>query len=194
MSREQHALDDIDRRFGEPSRNRLRSLVEFAQLYRGWTGREAAAFLRRDVHNVVPGSGVPKVDLLLRLARALDWPASVVLDEVCGDAAAAKGPAAAGAGGFDDLNQLAYAAFADGRFEELIALARSMSVAANSPDERATACLREHGGWDGLGRYEQAVASLQRGLAEVEVNEELKLRLRAILSSALLALGCWTEG
>jgi hypothetical protein len=194
MNRVPDTLDDIDRRFAEPSRSRLRTLVEFAQLYRGWTGREAAAFLRRDVHNVILGSGVPKVDLILRLARALDWPATAILDEVCGDAVTDAGPSDAGDRNFSELNRLAYAAFSEGRFEDQIRLARTMRTAASTPEERATACLREYGGWDGLGRYEQAMAVVQRGLVEAGLSEHLKLRLRANLASTHFALGRCAEG
>jgi hypothetical protein len=189
MDRGPDILDDIHRRFGEPSKSRLRNLVDFAQVYRGWTCREAAAFLHRDVLNVVPGSGVPKADLILRLARALDSPAPVVLDEICGDASADHETSNPDPAAFAQLNREAFKEFEEGRFEELVVLARRMRAVASTPEERATACLREYGGWDGRGRYEHAMAAVQRGLAEVDLSSELRLSMLANLSSVHHALG-----
>ena len=51
---------------GTPRRERLEELLKLAQLYRGWPVRRLAEELGRDPHNLVPDSGVPKIDLVMR--------------------------------------------------------------------------------------------------------------------------------
>ena len=58
---------------------RLEQLLELAIAYRGWTRKELAKALGRDPTKLVPGSGVPKLDLVTELARVLDWPVGDVV-------------------------------------------------------------------------------------------------------------------
>ena len=44
-------------------------------------------------------------------------------------------------------------------------LARALATVASTPDERARACNRAVGAYDGLGRYTEVQRSAQRGLA-----------------------------
>lgn len=193
-SRPERPADDIAARFGEPSRAKLEELIAFAQTYRKWTHRELAVFLARDVHNLIPGSGIPKVDLICRLAKALDWPAHAVFSEVCGERPVAGEHLHRGVDDYREFNRAAYAAFTDGRFEDMIALALRMQSVAQSPEERAEGCLREWGGWDGLGRYEQCIESISLGLREVDAPLDLRLRLRANLGFTYFALGRLIDG
>ena len=59
-------------------RKRLEQLLELAQAYRGWSRRELGKALRRDPTRLVPESGIPKLDLVVDLAKLLDWPIGLV--------------------------------------------------------------------------------------------------------------------
>ena len=54
-------------------RGRLEELLHLAQAYRGWNRRQLARALQRDASNLVPASGLPKIDLVVSLANVLDW-------------------------------------------------------------------------------------------------------------------------
>ena len=61
-------------------RDRLEHLLTLAQTYRGWSRRQLAEALGRDPSNLVPASGLPKIDLVVELARALDWSVEEVVE------------------------------------------------------------------------------------------------------------------
>lgn len=63
-------------------RQRLDMLLRLAQLRCGWTRRELAAALGRDASNLLVSTGLPKIDLLWRLADALQWRAGDVLEAI----------------------------------------------------------------------------------------------------------------
>jgi hypothetical protein len=178
---------------GAFSTARLEELLAFAQVYRGWTQKELAAFLGRDVHNVIPRSGIPKADLLVQLGKALDWAPGAVLEHVCGHTVIDRRTVAEDVEDYSQLNRDAFRAFEDGRFEDLIALGLRMEKLADTPDRRAEACVRQYGGWDGLGRYEQAVEALNRGLREPDVGRPLRLRLQGNLAHSSFVLGRYFE-
>lgn len=185
--REDRTPDD-DARFGEACKARLAELIAFAQVYRNWSMGELAAFLGRDVHNLIPGSGVPKADLIYQLARALDWPPASVFSQVCGDSPVPIERERSGTDDYRELNRAAFAAFTEGRYEEMISLALRMQAVAKTPEQRAEAALRECGGWEGLGRYEQALEAIRRGLSEDEIPAIVRLRLRSNLAHLYLVL------
>ena len=53
-------------------RIKLARLLGLAQSYRGWTRKELARSLGRDPTKLIPGSGIPKLDLVVSLAGVLD--------------------------------------------------------------------------------------------------------------------------
>lgn len=53
--------------------HRLDRMLRMARAYRGWTKAELSEQLGRESGRVVPESGNPKLDLLVRLADALEW-------------------------------------------------------------------------------------------------------------------------
>lgn len=63
-----------------PRRQRLEEMVGYAAVYRDWSMRELGEALERDPSNLIPDSGIPKVDLARRLATALGWPLAELLD------------------------------------------------------------------------------------------------------------------
>ncbi len=60
-------------------RNRLGQLLSLARAYRECTRKELARTLGRDPTKLVPGTGIPKLDLVVALADVLDWPVGDVV-------------------------------------------------------------------------------------------------------------------
>ncbi|MHC4427812.1 MAG: hypothetical protein ACYS0D_04315 [Planctomycetota bacterium] len=180
-------------------RKRLEQLLELSIAYRGWTRKELAKALGRDPTKLVPGSGIPKLDLVTELARVLDWPVGDVVSylwtgeirEVVGEPSASRG-AREGAS-WKDLDQAARAAHREGRYGEAVELARQAYRMAETPDERVWACIRELVGWDGLGHYATALAVAQRGLQEAGVAEPLRRVLASNLANAHYTLWALNE-
>ena len=71
IPRMNHAEDRHDP--ANDRRHRLGQLLDLAQNYRGWTRKQLSAELGRDPTKLVPGSGVPKLDVIIALAKTLDW-------------------------------------------------------------------------------------------------------------------------
>src|SRR5262245_7612607 len=64
-------------------RQRLEQLLELAQAYQGCSRKELARLLGRDRTKLVPSSGIPKLDLVVDLARVLDWQIADVTAFLC---------------------------------------------------------------------------------------------------------------
>jgi hypothetical protein len=176
-----------------PRRDRLQELLALAQAYRGWNNRKLAEFLGRDPSNLVPESGVPKLDLVIRLAEALDWPVEDVVRDLC---SAQPGPIERLPVNkeFKALDAAAYAAYERGDYEGMVSIAKQAYDVARTAEERARACNREAGGWDGMGRHNSSLEATQKGLKEVDASLERRLRLRVNLANAYYMLGQLYEG
>jgi len=63
----------------ERRRKRLGQLLSLAMAYRECSRKELARTLGRDPTKLVPGTGIPKLDLVVALAEVLDWPVDHVV-------------------------------------------------------------------------------------------------------------------
>jgi len=189
---------------GSPSKQRLEELIALARTYRGWSSKDLARELGRDVHHLVPNSGVPKLDIVIALAEALDWTVQDVVDDLCGNVPAApkstkstKSPKSSkskaepevDADSFAALNRAAWDAWQAGEYERMVLFARHAYVAASSPNERGIACIREFSAWDCLGRYQLALEAVQRGLADGPTEDDVAGPLRNNLGYCHYILG-----
>jgi hypothetical protein len=178
-------------------RERLERFLELAQAYRGWNRKELARALGRDTTRLVPQSGLPKLDLLMDLSRALDWAVEDVARHLWepGADAPRDAPDAPPRDARHDARDFAAAdarvatALDDARFEDAIAGARHARRLAASPDDRALAWTRAATAWAGLGRFRDAVRATRRGLGEPGTGPARRLRLQADLAAHHLALG-----
>jgi len=177
----------VDRR-----RRRFAQLLDLAQNYRGWSRRELARALGRDPTKLIPGSGVPKIDIVVDLAQALDWGVEDVIDFFWEISAAARSEMNL-KDEFDALDQAARDAHRSGQFRLMIDIARHAWRKAATPEQRARACNREAGGWDGLGRYQNSLKAIQRGLIEGPVNLEFRRVLQSNLANAYYSLWSLVE-
>lgn len=172
-------------------RERLERLLDLAQVYRGWNRKELAAALGRDPTKLVPGSGNPKLDLVVHLAEALDWSIGDVSECLINDfALEARIEALIEKPGdsYADVDARAREAHARGDYREMIRLARLGFDLATTPSERALACNRELGGWDGLGRFTRSLESAQHGLRESPIDDEIRRALQSNLANAYYTL------
>ncbi len=175
-----------------PSKQRLEELIALARTYRGWSAKDLARELGRDTHHLVPNSGVPKLDIVLALADALDWTVQDVVDDLCGNVPTAprgKSETPDDAESFAKLNRAAWDALQAGEYERTVLVARRAYVAARTPDERGTACMREFGAWECLGRYQQAMECVQRGLGDGPTDDSVAGPLRNNLAYCHYILG-----
>lgn len=175
----------------ESRRARLSGLLELAQNYRGWSRRELAVALRRDPTKMIPGSGIPKVDMIADLARVLDWSVEDVF-EACWNESVAPDDSVTFAlrveGDYESIDLAAREAHRRGDYLRMIDFARQACAAARTPDERARARNREAGGWDGLGRYQDALKAIRAGLDETGLPPDLRRMLQSNLANAYYTL------
>lgn len=165
-------------------RERLHRLIDFARVYRGWKRTEVAAALNRDSTKLYPSTDNPKLDMLVALADVLDWSVNDVV-EYLWDGGDEPDPAAAD---FDALDAEARAAHSTGAFKRLVELARRLFRIARTPEERARACNREVGGWDGLGRFTNALEAAHRGLQQAPLPLARQYQLQTNLANMHYAL------
>lgn len=171
-------------------RTRLAEIVELARTYRGWSRRELAQSLGRDATKLIPGSGIPKLDLVADLAGTLDWEVSDLVSTLCEDEpreAIEEGGPTSGAT-FDALDAACREAHQRGDSREMIRLARLARARATSSLERARSWNREAGGWDRLGRFRDALTAVRNGLRERDLPADIRRMLRSNLANAYYAL------
>ncbi|MHC5113268.1 MAG: hypothetical protein ACYTGP_02420 [Planctomycetota bacterium] len=177
----------------EQRKHRLLELLELAQAAHGWSRRRLARALGRDASKLVPESGVPKLDLVVRLADVIGWSLRDVVDHLWGGELPGGRERGGDSRTFATLNAEAREAHRRGRYAELVERARSAYSAANTALERACACNREVGGWDGMGCYHEALEAAQRGLREPAVPADVRRMLQANLANAYYGLGLLPE-
>lgn len=94
---------------------------------------------------------------------------------------------------FDEVNEKAWNAYQQGDYPLVIRLAKQAYVIAQTPEQRASSCNRELGGWDGLGRYPEVLETVRRGLAESPISSNRRLRLQSNLANVHYTLWNLTE-
>lgn len=184
-------------------RARIARLVELARIYRGWSPGELAAALGREPTRIAPESGNPKLDLVRRLADALDWDPGDLVACLGGDgggggnsgrprhARATAGAAHAApldARGSAALDLLAQRQHRSGRFAEMEETAHAMLRIAVDGRGRAIAFNRLAGAQEGRGLFGRVVETARRGLAERAVGDDVRLMLLVNLAGASYAL------
>jgi len=178
----------------ERRKRRLARLLELAQNYRGWSRRDLARALGRDPTKLIPGSGVPKLDLVVDLAGVLDWNIEDVVEYFWSreEDDLARTPEDRQAD-FEALDAEARDAHREGEYTIMIKLARTAYGIANSPEQRARACNREAGAWDAMGRYQNAMRAIQRGLRESPVSGDFRRMLQSNLANAYYTIWSLVE-
>ena len=191
-------------------KERITHMMSLAKVYRGWTSTQLAAALGREPTRAVPATGNPKLDLLERLADALDWETGEVAESLVSDDPSGEGsPPVEGVGiiartgcearpvaaarascadleamSFHELDVAAQRAHRSGAYAEMQAVALRMRQLANTGRERAIAANRLAGAYDGCGRYTRVLACVREALSEEEIGDDLRLMLMVNLANA----------
>ncbi len=175
-------------RTAEDRRERLAKFIDLAKVYRGWSRGEVARALGRDPGKLLPPSGNPKLDLLVGIADALDWTVGDVIDGVwtCEDVRLCEGD-------FSSLDAQALAAHRAGDYRKMADISKQMTLASKTPSERALACNRCAGAYDGMGQYNKSLPCLQAALSERGIPAGLRLMLTVNLANAHYAVWNLTE-
>lgn len=119
----------------ERRRDRLVHVLDLARMYRGWTRQEVAAALGREPSKMIPESGNPKLDLVMGIAKLLEWPVGDVAECLWGDRLLAAPLPGADA-----------------------------HTGSRDPGERSIQILRDAAGHRREGRDQLAIDRLQQGL------------------------------
>ncbi|MCA9286106.1 MAG: hypothetical protein KDA22_12855 [Phycisphaerales bacterium] len=169
----------------ESRRDMLNQFIGLARVYRGWSKGQLAAALDRDPTKLVPETGNPKLDLVVRLAGVLDWPVGDVAEGIwvseSRSQSSGNDPTEAH---FAELDRLALDAHRSGDHAAMVSIAGRMAAIAETSQQRAIAANREAGGWDGMGRFTKVLEAVQRGLHEQPITTPLRLMLQANLANA----------
>ena len=176
------------------ARERLEELQALARTYRSWSMKELATALGRQPGRLVPDSGMPKIDLVVALAKALDWPVEAVVDHLV------KPPSIALKGVASHLMKDAPSDFKSLYNESLekrmrrdsieaVRLAVRAQAVADTPTRRAAALSAEASAHECAGSYTEAV----RCLREATLIEGSALEWR-LLCDAKLANMLFMQG
>jgi tetratricopeptide (TPR) repeat protein len=169
-------------------KERLEQLLNLALVYRGWNRKQLASALHRDATKLVPASGLPKIDFVMALTRVLDWSVEDVATHLVEDEPVGLEDGTELLEDFDALEEQSKTAHREGRHMDAVRLARAAFEAARDREQRALACVRESSGWDGLGRYAQALEATTRGLAEGSARPDRRLMLQVNLAGEYYTL------
>jgi len=185
--------------------DRLNRLLEIAMDYRGWSRKELAEALGRDIKNILPQSSNPKMDYIFKLAEILDWDVGDVAEILFGDDDdesvdhyhTMDGEARDGKAKFTDpLSSMDYKqaddasrqAWIDGEYKRSIRFARQAIRVAKSAEQRANGHLGEALAWETLGRYTKSLEALRRALREKPVSPLLRRNIQSNLSNIYYSL------
>ena len=163
------------------ARVRLEELQALARTYRNWSVKELAIALGRQPGRLVPESGMPKIDLVVALAKALDWPIEAVVEHLVKPEMMLRIDAAASDSRADFASL--YNASLEKRFSrdyfEAIRLAVRAGTAADTPTRRAAASAVESDAHEACGSYLEAL----RCLRSAGQNDGVELAWRLLIDA-----------
>jgi len=177
---------------GTPKRERLEALVALAQSYRGMSRREVAEALGRDLHNIVPDTGNPKLDLVVRLAGLLDWRVEMVVRDLYAEEFVDE-PGDITSGQAKEANRRAWELLGAERWDDVLAVTDS-TIAGDAPAEsKAYAAMLRFFALESQGRYVDATEAAQQGLQLAPIGSDLSLHLRERLAYVRYVTGSLFE-
>ena len=177
------------------ARERLEELQALARTYRNWSVKELALALGRQPGRLVPESGMPKIDLVVALAKALDWPIDAVVDHLVKPDSVSRAPKAIAETG-RDFSSL-YDASLERRlardYFEAIRLAVRAGTAADTSTRRAAACVIESDAHEACGSYLEALRCLRAASQIDGVELSWRLLIDAKIANILFMQGSRTQ-
>jgi tetratricopeptide (TPR) repeat protein len=176
------------------ARERLEELQALARTYRNWSVKELAHALGRQPGRLVPESGLPKIDLVVGLAKALDWPVEAVVDHLLRPAP--RGGANAGAlaaGDFASLYDASLERRAGRDYPEAVRLAVRAHAVADTPTRCAAALSAEASAHEASGSYREAMRCLREATRLEGVDLEWRLHCDAKIANLSFMQGNATQ-
>ena len=128
----------------EKRKERLHKLIDLALAYCSATKSTLANQFERDRSRLYPDTDNPKLDLIIALAEALEWPLDAVVEFIREGNGA---PATEADADWETLDKQTLAAHHKGEFAQMVTLAQHMLAAAQTPQQRGRACRLEGAGW-----------------------------------------------
>lgn len=181
------------------ARVRLEELQALARTYRNWSVKELALALGRQPGRLVPESGMPKIDLVVALAKALDWPIEAVVEHLVKPDAGPRGDGsgADSAKNFGKDFASLYNASLDKRLHrdyfEAIRLAVRAGSVADTPTRRAAANVIESDAHEACGSYLEALRCLRAGAQIDGVDLPWRLLIDSKIANILFMQGNRTQ-
>lgn len=166
-------------------KERLHNLIDVTLKYRASSKTDLAQFLGRDNSRLYPDTDNPKLDLIVGLAQALDWPVDAVVDYVWnGEAHVSRVAGCSAPRDFATCRDETIAALNRGDYDGALRLSQGMQSLAGSAAEKAWG-LRLWGlASEAQGHYGRAVAAYRRGLECSPISRSERLALQINLAGA----------
>ncbi|MFZ4749125.1 MAG: hypothetical protein ACOYMM_01320 [Phycisphaerales bacterium] len=173
------------------ARERLEELQALARTYRNWSVKELAHALGRQPGRLVPDSGMPKIDLVVGLAKALDWPVEAVVDHLMKPASSARRSVVQQdtATDYARLYNESLQKRLERDYAEAIRLAVRAHAVADTPTRRAAALLIETQAHEAIGSYSEAVRCVRESTRIEGVSAEWRLYADSCLAHLLFMQG-----
>lgn len=177
------------------ARERLEELQALARTYRNWSVKELAHALGRQPGRLVPESGMPKIDLVVGLAKALDWPVEAVVDHLMKPAGDARRQVLVqdAAADYARLYNESLECRRRRDFNEAIRLAVRAGAVADTPTRRAAAFSLEAFSHEAAGSYVEAMRCLREAIRIDGVALSWRLLHDAKLANMLFMQGNPTQ-
>ena len=173
------------------ARERLEELQALARTYRNWSVKELALALGRQPGRLVPESGMPKIDLVVGLAKSLDWPVEAVVDHLMkpGDSGKRITAGRDTAADFATLYNASLQHRSERGYAEAIRLAVRAHVVADNPTRKAAAYYIESLAHEACGSFVEAVRCLRESVRLDGVRLDWRLLADAQLANMLFMQG-----
>jgi hypothetical protein len=177
------------------ARERLEELQALARTYRNWSVKELAHALGRQPGRLVPDSGMPKIDLVVGLAKALDWPVEAVVDHLMKPASSSRGAVVQQdtAADYATLYNKSLEMRLARDYAEAIRLAVRAGAVADNPTRRAAALIIEAQAHESMGSFTESVRCLGMATRFDGVEADWRLYVDAHLANMLFMQGHVTQ-
>lgn len=167
-------------------RDRLHNLIDVTLRYRASSKSDLAQFLGRDHSRLYPDTDNPKLDMIVGLAEALDWPVDAVVEYIW------RGKSDTGGGGlpadFCEAKDRAIDLLNQGDFGKAMQMARHMQAVARSADERSWGLRLESCALEGKGQYARALNALRSAMEAGPLSESEQRAVQGNMASLYYVL------
>lgn len=177
------------------ARERLEELQALARTYRNWSVKELAHALGRQPGRLVPDSGMPKIDLVVGLAKALDWPVEAVVDHLMKPSGDPRKQVITQdtAADYARLYSESYQKRRERDLTEAVRLAVRAGAVADSPNRCAAAMVVEAQAHEAAGSYIEAVRCLREASRVQGISLDWRMVCDANLANMLFMQGQGTH-